>query len=267
MTSTPPAPQPLVPSLWEATPARVVCSQMSQNRSITLYRWILSQFVADGPRAREAVRVMGPEIAPLIRSGDHVLDLCCGAGTWSFFAEKQGAAVVAIDQADFMIEQAQRDADQRRSRVQFVQADVLDHEFGDDTFDLAMLMGNTIADLAPSGFSPLAKKTHRALKGGGTLVVHYIDGVVYFERERFPEEAVEQEDPVRITRRYQEYRPGDAARVMTYTNESTGETYSYTTYVYPAGLLRTLLDPHFELTRSVRVGEASFLDVFTKREG
>ncbi len=237
---------------------------MAQNQSITLYRWILSRFVADGPRALEAVRVMGPELAPLIGPGDLVLDLCCGAGPWSFFFEEQGATVVALDHAQFMIERARQDAEHRGSRVEFVHADVLAHEFGEDRFDLAMLMGNTVADLAPRDLSSLLKKTHRALKADGTFAVQYIDGVAYFERERFPQEAVEQEEPVRITRRYEAYRPEEAAWVTTYTNESTGETCEYTSYTYPSGLLRAFMEPHFELTRSIRVGEASFLDVFTK---
>ncbi len=238
---------------------------MAENESITLYRWMLSQFTADGPRALEALRVMGPDLAPLIRPGDLVLDLCCGAGPWSFFAEDQGATVLALDHAPFMIEQARRDADDRGSRVEFLHADVLAHDLGEERFDLAMLMGNTVADLAPRGFCSLVSKTHRALRAGGVFAVQYIDGVVYFERERYPEEAVEQQEPIRVTRRYKEYRPEDAAWVVTYTNESTGETYDYTSYTYPSGLLRALLEPHFELTRSIRVGEAGFLDVYAKR--
>lgn len=238
---------------------------MTHNQSITLYRWILGQFTSDGSRAREAVRLIGPELAPLIGPGDHVLDLCCGAGPWSFFFEEQGGTVLAVDFADFMIEQAQRDADHRGSRVDFVRADVLTHDFGEDRFRLAVLMGNTIADLAPRDFALLSRKTHRALEAGGAFAVQYIDGVVYFERERLREEGVEQQEPVRITRRYKEYRPDDAAWVVTYTNESTGESYDYTSYTYPSGLLRALMEPHFELTRSIRVGEASFVDVFAKQ--
>ncbi len=239
---------------------------MGQNQSITLYRWILGQFTSDGPRALEAVRVMGPELAPLIGPGDLVLDLCCGAGPWSFFFEEQGATVVALDHAPFMIERARRDAEHRGSRVEFVHADVLAHEFGEDRFDLAVLMGNTVADLAPRGFSSLVQKTYGALEADGLFAVQYIDGVVYFDRERFPAVAVEQEEPDRITRRFKEYRPEDAAWVTTYTNEATGETYDYTSYIYPSGLLRTLVEAHFELARSIRVGEASFLDVFAKHD-
>lgn len=235
-------------------------------QAIPLYRWMLSRFTADDPRAQEALRLIGPELAPLVEPGDHVLDLCCGAGSWSFFLEGQGGVVVGIDFAGFMIERARRDADHRGSKVDFLHADVLRHDLGEDRFDLAVLMGNTIADLAPRDLSLLVRKTHSALRADGVFAVQYVDGVAYLERERFPEEAVEQEEPVRITRRYGEYRPEDAAWVTTYTNESTGETYVYTSYLYPAGLLRLLLEPHFELIRSIAVGEASFLDVFAKHD-
>ncbi len=209
--------------------------------------------------------MIGPELAPLIGPGDHVLDLCCGAGPWSFFFEERGATVLGIDFAPFMIEQAQRDSERRRSKVEFVQADVLTHDFGEDRFDLAVLLGNTVADLAPRDYCSLLKRIHRALETNGEFAVQYIDGVAYFERERFPEKGVEQEEPVRITRQYKEYRPEDAAWVVTYTNESTGETYDYTSYIYPAGLLRALMEPHFALVRSTQISQASFLDVFAKR--
>lgn len=238
---------------------------MAKNQAITLYRWILNQFIADGSRALEAVRLMGPELAPLIRPGDQVLDLCCGAGPWSFFFEERGATVLGIDLAPFMIEQARRDSERRGSKVEFVQTDVLTHDVGEDRFDLAVLMGNTLADLAPSDFVSLLKRIHRALKPIGKFAMQYRDGVAYFEAERLQEEGVEQEEPVRITRRYKEHRPEEAAWVVTYTNESTGETYDYTSYIYPAGLLRALMAPWFGLTRSTRISESSFLDVFAKQ--
>jgi hypothetical protein len=138
--------------------------------------------------------------------------------------------------ADFMIERARIDAERRGSSVEFVHADVLSHDFGVDRFDLAVLMGKTVADLAPRDFASLLMRIHSAIEADGVFAVQYLDGVVYFQRERIPGDGIEQEEPVRITRRYKEYRPEDAAWVLTYANESIGETFDYTSYLYPSGL-------------------------------
>lgn len=237
---------------------------MDHDESILLYRWIQNRFRADLPEALKAIDAMGSDMAPLVRGGGQVLDLCCGAGPWAFFFEDRGAAVTGIDFAPYMIELAHQEAERRGSHVDFLEADVRSHDLGEARFDLAVLMGNTVADLSPKDFSGLVRNVHRALKRHGRFAVQYLDGVAYFDRDRSGREGVEQEAPSRITWRYQEYQPDKGAWVVAYTNESTGERFDYTTYLYPTPWLRLLLEPLFTLGHSTRVGEAAFLDIFTK---
>lgn len=240
---------------------------MDNDESIVLYRWIGDRFAPDSPGSRRAIATMGPALAPLVEPGDRVLDLCCGAGAWSFFFDELSADVTGTDVAAHMIDRARRESERRDSTATFHVGDVLTRDLGEERYDLALLMGNTVADLPPSGLSRLAAGVHRALRPGGRFAVHYLDGVAYLDEERSQGSGVDAEGPPRITWCFREYRPDDGAWVVTYTNEETGERYEYTSYVYPTPLLRLLLDPFFTIDQIRPVGEARFLDIFTKRSG
>jgi SAM-dependent methyltransferase len=237
---------------------------MTKDGTITLYQWILKEFTLEG-RAK-SVSKMAPELAPLIRPGDKVLDLCCGGGPFSFFLEEQGADVTAIDFAPYMIQLAQDEASRRGSTVDFIHADVLTHDLGLDYFDLAAFLGDTVSDFSASSFLQLARKVIRALKPNGRFAIQYIDGVLLFQEESVPGERVQQEQPERITWQYKEYLAKEGAYVVTYANESTGEEYEYTGHIYTAPLIQLAMDGLFRMERSIQLGERSFLDIFQKRE-
>jgi SAM-dependent methyltransferase len=235
---------------------------MNQNNAIALYKWILQEFTVEG-RA-DFVNSLGPYLATLIHPGDRVLDLCCGAGPFSFFLEEHGAKVTAIDFAPYMIQLAQEAARNRQSTVQFLQADVLTHDLGTEQFDLVVFLGNTISDFPLSSFIELGQKISRSLKQAGRFAIHYVDGLHQFIQESYPRQEVQQEKPERITRRFKTYLPEKAGYIEIYKNEETGETYEYTSYVYAPPLVRLALARLFELERGIRLSERSFLDVFLK---
>ncbi len=127
-----------------------------------------------------------------------------------------------------------------------------------------MLLGNSVSDLSPSDLRRLIEGVHLALKPGGLFVLQYFDGILYLDRARSEGDGLEQEEPIRITSAFKEYRPDEGAWVAEYKNEATGEAYDYLTYVYPAGLLRGLLEPLFVLETTMSLTEASFFDVFAR---
>lgn len=237
---------------------------MTADGTITLYEWILKEFTLEG-RAK-SVSILGPKLTSLIEPGDVVLDLCCGGGPFSFFLEEQGAEVTAIDFAPYMIELAQEEASNRGSTVDFILADVLTHDLGLNHFDLAVFLGNTVSDFSPGNFLQLARKVSQALKLNGRFIIQYIDGVLLFQEESYPGEGVLQEEPERITWKYKEYVAKKGAYVSTYTNETTGEEYEYTSYIYAAPLIQLAIDGLFMIEQSTQVGERSFIDIFLKRE-
>jgi len=69
---------------------------------------------------------------------------------------------------------------------------------------------------------------------------------------------------VRITRRFKQYIPHTAAYVEVYANESTGETYEYTSHVYASPYVHLALAGAFELELAVPLSERSFLDIFRR---
>lgn len=235
---------------------------MSQNDAITLYKWILQEFTIEG-RA-DFVDYLKPHLAALVHPESRVLDLCCGAGPFSFFLEEQGARVTAIDFAPYMIQLARQVAVQRRSTVSFIQGDVLTHDLGSEQFDLAVFLGNTVSDFPLDSFIRLGQKVSRALKHDGRFAIHYVDGLYQFIQGNYPREDVQQEAPQRITRRFKAYAPETAAYVEVYTNEATGEEYEYTSYVYAPLHVRLAMAGPFELEQAIRLSERSFLDTFAK---
>jgi len=237
-------------------------NEMNQDNAITLYKWILQEFTAES-RA-DFVTCLGPHLAALVHPQDRVLDLCCGAGPFSFFFEQHGAQVTAIDFAPYMIQLAQEAARNRQSAVKFIQADVLTHDLGIEQFNLVAFLGNTVSDFPLSSFIELGHRTHKALKRDGRFAIHYVDGLYQFIQEGYPKEQVQQEEPERITRRFKAYLPEKAGYTEIYENEATGETYEYTSYVYTPPHVRLAMAGLFKLEQVIRLSEKSFLDVFLK---
>ena len=233
---------------------------MMDPKPITLYEWIIERFTIAG-RA-EFVEQLAPTFEQLVEPRARVLDLCCGAGPFSFLFERLGADVTGIDNAPFMIDLARQEAGRRGSSVEFVLADVLEHDLGSQHYDLVAFMGNTLSDFPLEAAGRLVEKVENALRPGGRFVIHYIDGAYSFIEGSYPKEEVEQLEPVKITRRFKTYRAEDSAIVETYRNESTQEECDYTGYLYTAPMVRRIIGARLSLERSIRLGERSFLDVF-----
>lgn len=232
---------------------------------IRLYEWIGGQFVPGSVEADAAVEMIGPHVQPFVSEDCLVLDLCCGAGVWSLWAAELGARVEGVDVAAHMIERARSEADHRGLDAVFVQADVSRRDHGDRRFDLALLMGNSIADLSHADFEKAMERVHRGLVPGGRILIHYIDGDEYLADARGAGGGVDVEEPERITWRFTEHRPADRCWVATYINAATGEQYEYTTYIHTRQSMRAVLEPEFALDRSFPLSKRSHLDVWLER--
>ena len=229
-------------------------------KPITLYEWIIERFTIAG-RA-EFVEQLAPTFEQLVEPRARVLDLCCGAGPFSFLFERLGADVTGLDNAPFMIDLARQEARRRGSSVEFVLADALEHDFGSQHYDLVAFMGNTVSDFPLEAAVRLVEKVETALRPGGRFVIHYIDGAYSFIEGSYPKEEVEQLEPVKIIRRFKRYRAEDSAIVETYRNEITGEEYDYTGYLYTAPMVRRIVGALLALEQSIPLSERSFVDVF-----
>ena len=99
-----------------------------------------------------------------VRSGDRVLDGCCGTGDLAIAARKVGATVVGLDFSPAMLVRARRKAPE----LEWIQGDLLELPFEDASFDAATVgFGvRNVSDLE-RGIAEL----RRVLRPGGRLAI------------------------------------------------------------------------------------------------
>ena len=102
--------------------------------------------------------------AAVVRSGDRVLDTCCGTGDLALACERAGGRVIGLDFSERMLERARR----KSSAIEWVQGDALALPFEDDSFDAATVgFGVRNLEDLDRGLAELA----RVLRPGGRVGV------------------------------------------------------------------------------------------------
>jgi len=228
----------------------------------TVYEWILhSTFtVAEREKSLESAK---PYLLPMVHQGDEVLDLCCGTGFISFWLEGLGAKVTGMDFASYMISLAKHGANERNSTVEFIEADIFVHDFGQGRFDLISCF-DSISDFPISDFAKLSDKIVRALKPGGRFVVKYTDGLYKYIQQNSTREGIYQETPELITYHFKEYLPEIGATVNTIRNELRGEEYNRKGYIYTYPIVSMAMSGAMKLENHISLDVSQFLDTFVK---
>ena len=235
---------------------------MTQFHLIAPFDWFANQFTSE--RREEFIEKIYPHMKAYLNPGDRVVDLCCGAGSITIFLEEQGAQIIGIDLAPYLITLAREEAVNRGAKANFIQDSVLNSPLGEGIYDLVVCFGNAITDFPHRSFPRLRDRVFDALKPGGYFILEYIDGLkrVAFMSER--KEVVEEGFDSQIVRRFKRYDPANSAYTMEYRRLSTNETYECTEYVYVGPLIRLLMEVKFEFVQSIKL-DHSFMDVYIKR--
>jgi demethylmenaquinone methyltransferase / 2-methoxy-6-polyprenyl-1,4-benzoquinol methylase len=97
-----------------------------------------------------------------VRTGDRVLDACCGTGDLAIAARASGADAIGLDFSERMLERARH----KEPAIEWVQGDVLALPFDDASFDAATVgFGvRNVADLEAG-----LRELRRVLRAGGRL--------------------------------------------------------------------------------------------------
>jgi SAM-dependent methyltransferase len=182
----------------------------------------------------------------------------------SFWFEEHGARVTGIDLAPYMIAHARQEASRRDSMVEFVQADIFEHDLGQEHYDLISCFGNSISDFPLTDYAKMIGLATHALKSGGRFVLEYHDGSYEYMQGVSVRTGVYQETPARITFRFKEYLPEIGAYVKTIRNETRGEEYSRKGYIYTVPVVKLVTGNMLPLEQHIILEENHYLDVFIK---
>lgn len=137
--------------------------------------------VCDEELTRREVDVIC-ETLPL-ENGQKILDLCGGHGRHSFALFERGfTECTLVDYSRPLIDQAMYLASERNCTIHAVRADARDTGLAQETFDHALIMGNSLGYIAESiADEQIVKEVHRILRPGGWILIDVTDGAAVKE--------------------------------------------------------------------------------------
>ena len=106
-----------------------------------------------------------------LQPGSHVLDLMCGYGRHAIALSKKGISVTAVDNLGDYINEINEVAEKEQLPLKAIKDNVIDYKI-DDTFDLALCMGNSLNFFDAGDTSRLLAKISSHLKSGGHLLIN-----------------------------------------------------------------------------------------------
>ena len=172
--------------------------------------------------------------------GGRVLDLCCGAGLFSFELEKMGLEVVGVDLQEKMIEEAKDYAAQIGPKIKFVKGDARSLEFSDGYFDSVVLLGNTLPNFSVDDFARVAAEISRVLKSSGRFLVDYSD-FVYTMFKTYERVLYERSTKGDVFSFHASYNPEEGIIERIFHNFTTNETFHLKVYIWTPWMFRYLV--------------------------
>ena len=127
------------------------------------------RYATDGYIFGTAPNVFLASQAGLIRSGMRTLAIADGEGRNGVWLAEQGAHVHAVDVSPVALEKARKLAEERRVTVEFEQADVLNWDWPEATYNLVVAIFIQFAP--PPGCDRIIAGIRRTLKSGGLLIL------------------------------------------------------------------------------------------------
>lgn len=112
-----------------------------------------------------------------IKSGyKNSIDIGCGTGADSIALRKNGVKVTGYDTSLKMIQKAKLNTKERNLKIRFSNSPV--QNLGIDQhlkYDLAVSLGNAVANIKPEILNKIFNKVHKLLKPGGSLLIQILN--------------------------------------------------------------------------------------------
>ncbi len=144
---------------------------------MNLYETIASEYINIFPSSSEK-RAFTEELLSCGKAAD-ILDIGCASGEFAFQLARTDRRITGIDSDSHMIDEALRNLDENsREEITFLQEEMLPYlrNAPDDSFDLALCMGNTLVYLeGEKELSEFLREVRRILRDGGLLVIQLLN--------------------------------------------------------------------------------------------
>jgi D-alanine-D-alanine ligase len=108
---------------------------------------------------------------------DHILDLCCGHGRHVHELARRGFKVEGLDRSRHLIQKARAISKKENHSVKFREGDARKLPYGNDTFDVVMIMGNSFGYFETEQDDlRVLNEIARVLKPWGRMLLDVADG-------------------------------------------------------------------------------------------
>lgn len=139
-----------------------------------------------------------------IKTGQKVLDLCCGAGRYSIALAKIGLSVTALDLSGDLLDEARRSAEASGVNIDFIKRDMRDIPFV-DYFDGVVNMFTSFGYFKSDEENErVIGKVAGSLKKGGWFVLDFMNRKFVLDNFRPTDESIKGEVIIKQNRRFNE---------------------------------------------------------------
>jgi len=170
-----------------------------------------------------------------IKSNIKALDLGCNAGKYSFFMEELGAAVTGIDFSDVALGIAREIGKDIESNCIFIEGNILDMPFGDDSYNLVLFPLNII-EFQYSDIEVLCQELKSILSSNGLFCITIQDAIKRIEIGRDSKDSY--------------YDISNGIHKVFHNIQGKG-TYEYQTYFWTLAFAKHIIGKYFSLVNEV----------------
>jgi SAM-dependent methyltransferase len=175
-----------------------------------------------------------PLLQDLINPNLRALDLGCNAGKHSFFMEELGAKVTGIDFSDVALKIAREIGKDIKSHCVFVEDNILDMHFQDNSFDLALFPLN-IMEFQYGDIEVLCKELKSILTPNGVFCITMQDGIKRIDISRDSKDS---------------YDLSSGIHKSFHQIPDIGE-YEYQTYFWTLAFAKYIIGKYFTLVKEI----------------